>query len=376
VSSQPSRWSDPSIITEPPRDPTTPDHLRNSPSPNSEPHEDEIEDPLTATVSPIIVPPVSQGPKHLRLDKSLPASPDGTTAPSSASAVPKISAHRRNSSDSAIDLPDSPSSDQLSSLVNSLDIPPSPLPYPFPPNARPRPGKVLQLTGDDSAEAFHNAKQAQANLPWFLPDNPSGAQTSDQFSSLVSFLDPLSPLPYPFPLNARSRPGKVLQLTGDGSAQAFHDAKQAQANIPWFLSDNPSGAQTSDQFSSLVSSLDPPSPLPYPFLPDARPRPGKVLQLTGDDSAQAFHNAKQAQANLPWFLKHRHGEEEIKLDFDGTVKAGTLPALVEHLVVDALRENRFSAPQLSISDQLLQERPNRKSFVAPSLSHSALSQPP
>jgi son of sevenless-like protein len=67
------------------------------------------------------------------------------------------------------------------------------------------------------------------------------------------------------------------------------------------------------------------------------------LQLTGDDSAQAFHNARQARANLPWYLKHRHGDEEIKLEFDGTVKAGTLSALVEHLVVDSLRENRFSA---------------------------------
>jgi len=63
------------------------------------------------------------------------------------------------------------------------------------------------------------------------------------------------------------------------------------------------------------------------------------LQLTGDDSAQAFHNARQAQANLPWYLKHRHSEEEIKLDFDGAVKAGTLPALVEHLVVDPLRKS-------------------------------------
>jgi son of sevenless len=99
-------------------------------------------------------------------------------------------------------------------------------------------------------------------------------------------------------------------------------------------------AQTFDRVSTLVSSIDvPPSPLPHTFPPHARPRPGKVLQLTGDDSAQAFHNARQAQANLPWYLKHRHGGEEIKLDFDGTVKAGTLPALVEHLVVDPLRES-------------------------------------
>ncbi|KAI9444951.1 ras GEF [Lactarius indigo] len=97
--------------------------------------------------------------------------------------------------------------------------------------------------------------------------------------------------------------------------------------------------RTSDQLSDLVppETHPPPSPSAPPLPPYAHPRPGKVLQLTGDDSAQAFHNAKQAQANLPWYLKHQHGEEEIKLEFDGTVKAGTLPALVERLVVDPLR---------------------------------------
>jgi len=225
VNPQTSGWSDPSIVTKPPCGPTTPeepeheepDHLRNSPPPNFE----AIEEPPTPTVSLTIVPPGSQGLQPLRLDKSLPASPNGTTAPNSARIEHKINAHRRNSSDSAINLPDS-------------------------------------LSG---------------------PSTIARAQTSDHASSLVSFLDiPLSPLPCPFP--------------------------------------------------------------------HARPRPGKVLQLTGDDSAQAFHNAKQAQANLPWFLRHRHGDEEIKLEFDGTVKAGTLPALVEHLVVNPLRENRFSTPQL------------------------------
>lgn len=218
VNHRTSGWSDLSIVTKPPSDLTTPEepkHPRNSPPPNFEIHEHDIEEHPTLTAT-------SQGLQPLRLDKSLPASPDGTTAPNSARVEPKISAHRRNSSDSAISLPDSPSG---SSTI-------------------------------------------------------ARAQTSDQLSSLVSFLDlPLSPLPCPFP-------------------------------------------------------------------PNARPRPGKVLQLTGDDSAQAFHNAKQAQANLPWFLRHRHSEEEIKLEFDGTVKAGTLPALVEHLVVNPLRENRFSALQL------------------------------
>ncbi len=86
------------------------------------------------------------------------------------------------------------------------------------------------------------------------------------------------------------------------------------------------------------------------------------MQLTGDDSAQAFHNAKQARANLPWFLKHRYAEEEIKLDFDGTVKAGTLPALVEHLVVDSLREIRFSALQLSVSNRFVAGASQQETF--------------
>jgi son of sevenless-like protein len=222
VSTPPSSWSDPSIASERPREPTAPgipDHLRDS-LPNSELH--GTKDPPTAPVSTILVPPVLQGPNSLlKLDKSLPASPDGTSTPGSAGAGPRISAHRRNSSDSAIGLPDN-----------------------------------LSLPGPSTFVRAHTSKQV----------------------------------------------------------------------------------------SSLVYSLDvPPSPFTHPFLPNARPRPGKVLQLTGDDSAQAFHNAKQAQANLPWYLKHRHGEEEIKLEFDGTVKAGTLSALVEHLVVDSLRENRFSA---------------------------------
>ena len=219
VSTPPSSWSDPSIVTERPREPTAPgipDHIRDSPT-NSELH--GTKDSPTARVSPNLVLPIPQGPNPLlKLDKSLPASPDGTSTPGSAGAGPRFSAHRRNSSDSAIGLPDS-----------------------------------LSLPG---------------------PSTFVRAQTS----------------------------------------------------------------------KSLVYSLDvPPSPFTHPFPPNARPRPGKVLQLTGDDSAQAFHNARQAQANLPWYLKHRHSDEEIKLEFDGTVKAGTLSALVEHLVVDSLRENRFSA---------------------------------
>ncbi len=67
------------------------------------------------------------------------------------------------------------------------------------------------------------------------------------------------------------------------------------------------------------------------------PRNGrKVAQITGDDDAQAFHNAKVAQANFPWYLKPRHDNSDIKLEYDGTVIAGTVPALIERLTVDPL----------------------------------------
>ncbi|CDO73135.1 hypothetical protein BN946_scf185007.g190 [Trametes cinnabarina] len=62
------------------------------------------------------------------------------------------------------------------------------------------------------------------------------------------------------------------------------------------------------------------------------PRPDKVKQITGDDEAQAFHDAKLVHGI--WYLRPLHGEDEIQLEADGTVSAGTLRALVERLTVD------------------------------------------
>ena len=245
--SPPQGWSDLSVVIERPRTSTAieiPDHLHDSP-PNTVLH--EIEDPPAPPVSLTIVPPVSKWPKpFLKLDKSLPASPDGTNPLGSAGAEHKIGAHRRNSCDGAVGLPD----------------------------------------------------------------------------NLLS-------LPAPSTMRAH--------IFG--------------------------------QLPHLVRALDvPASPFSKLFTPNARPRPGKALQLTGDDSAQAFYDAKQTQENFPWYLRRRHSEEEIKLEFDGTVEAGTLPALVEHLVVDALRENRFSAPQLLLSDCFVagasQQETFRRAFLA------------
>jgi hypothetical protein len=70
-------------------------------------------------------------------------------------------------------------------------------------------------------------------------------------------------------------------------------------------------------------------------------RSDKIKQLTGDDDAQAFHNARLAQASLPWFLRPSYTNDEIKMEYDGSVRAGTLSALVERLTVDPLSVYRL-----------------------------------
>ncbi|KIK70475.1 hypothetical protein GYMLUDRAFT_275426 [Collybiopsis luxurians FD-317 M1] len=64
-------------------------------------------------------------------------------------------------------------------------------------------------------------------------------------------------------------------------------------------------------------------------------RDEKIKQLTGSDEALAFHNAVLVQANLPWYLKPRHGDE-IQTEADGKLISGTRIALVERLVWDTI----------------------------------------
>ncbi len=99
-------------------------------------------------------------------------------------------------------------------------------------------------------------------------------------------------------------------------------------------------------------------------IPVARTRVGKVKQLTGDDDAQAFHNAQKAQARLPWYLLPTYGEDVIKLEYDGSVRAGTLLALIERLTVDPLSAfSQKSRPlSFSLSEPFLQSYLRKTSF--------------
>jgi hypothetical protein len=60
----------------------------------------------------------------------------------------------------------------------------------------------------------------------------------------------------------------------------------------------------------------------------------KVWQITGSDDALAFHNAKQGLSNKPWYLRPNYTPDQLIVDNDINVKAGTLNALVEKLVDD------------------------------------------
>lgn len=61
-------------------------------------------------------------------------------------------------------------------------------------------------------------------------------------------------------------------------------------------------------------------------------RVDKVRQITGDDEAQAFHDAQVVQGT--WYLRPLYGEDEVQTLPDGTVTAGTLRALVERLTLE------------------------------------------
>jgi hypothetical protein len=53
-------------------------------------------------------------------------------------------------------------------------------------------------------------------------------------------------------------------------------------------------------------------------------------------SAAALHQARHSQANLPWYLRPKYAWEELKVDSEGIVMAGTVQALIERLLLDDL----------------------------------------
>ncbi|TDL26433.1 ras GEF [Rickenella mellea] len=154
------------------------------------------------------------------------------------------------------------------------------------------------------------------------------------------------------PLLSRSRSDSAPSLLANNRLSRRRpimlDDHSSLSNLSSYIdSDSPTAAQltTPDLYKSFESPeglRSPSSVLKSPSSLKSH-RSDKVKQLTGDDDAQAFHNAKLAQASLPWYLRPSYSAEDIKLEYDGGVRAGTLTALIERLTVDPLTFSQETA---------------------------------
>lgn len=64
--------------------------------------------------------------------------------------------------------------------------------------------------------------------------------------------------------------------------------------------------------------------------PADRPRATKIRQLLGPDAPERYIEIANADQK-PWYLRSEHNKEELIINPDGGIRAGTLPALIERL---------------------------------------------
>lgn len=59
-------------------------------------------------------------------------------------------------------------------------------------------------------------------------------------------------------------------------------------------------------------------------------RGSKLIKVLGDDAPKFYIDTLNADSK-PWFLRPEYDPSEMKTDPDGTVRAGTVKALIERL---------------------------------------------
>ncbi|EIN14378.1 ras GEF [Punctularia strigosozonata HHB-11173 SS5] len=207
-------------------------------------------------------------------------------------------------------------------------LPGTPIPQP-PPAVRAAPSAQLnRATASDTGTA--TMPYPSSSFP------PSPAPTAPAFSSYTS--------PSRDPMLGRSKSSTAKDSNRSlrppsaprrrPSAHAFAATTVAQRlstlNLHEVIRGPPSSI--SSPGSGAEADLE---PSPEPTISIRSPRSNKIRQITGEDSAQRFANVRLAQATAPWYLQPMYGEDDIRVDPDGSVKAGTLAALVEHLTVES-----------------------------------------
>lgn len=85
------------------------------------------------------------------------------------------------------------------------------------------------------------------------------------------------------------------------------------------------------------------------------PRAAKLRKILGDDAPQAYIDKVNADFKK-WYLRSDHAPEDLQTDPEGTVKGGTIQALVERLTThDApgpFQPRRSCTRSLAISSQI------------------------
>ena len=144
----------------------------------------------------------------------------------------------------------------------------------------------------------------------------------DLYYALTPHYDP--PIPHQLSLVLEEGSDVNSQWSMAHSSQAFSHTSSASALEKQALQQrgerqglSPSGS-TNPHSGSLVS---PASPL----------SPGNA----NGPSTASLHHLLMADPSTPWYLRPKHAWDELKLDADGLVVAGTAPALIERLTMDS-----------------------------------------
>lgn len=66
------------------------------------------------------------------------------------------------------------------------------------------------------------------------------------------------------------------------------------------------------------------------FVDKTLPRAAKIRQLLGEDAPERYIDNANADSK-PWYLRSDYNRDDLVLNPDGGIRAGTLPALVERL---------------------------------------------